>query len=98
MLNICTKCTVLSHDVIRLNKTYGEYVSRKENTKADSFVLQNEDESYKWDRKKIDPVKNEVNTENIKTEGNINTEQDYNKEEYVQKTINRVPLEKQEKK
>ena len=32
---------VLSLDLIWLNKTYGEYMSRKENTKADSYIIQN---------------------------------------------------------
>ena len=40
MLNIQTKRISLSSDVIWLNKTYIEYVSRKENTKADSYILQ----------------------------------------------------------
>ena len=48
MMNICTKCIVLSRYVIWLNKTYREYVSRKENTKADSYILKDEDESYNW--------------------------------------------------
>ena len=46
MLNICTKHIVISHDVIWLNKTYGEYVPRKENTKADTYIIQHDDESY----------------------------------------------------
>ena len=29
MLNICTKCILLSRDIIRLNKTNGEYETRK---------------------------------------------------------------------
>ena len=46
MLNLCTKHIVISHDVIWLKKTYGEYVPRKENTKADTYIIQNDDESY----------------------------------------------------
>ena len=81
MLNLRTKCIVLSHDIIWLNKTYGEYIPRKENTKADYYILKNEDRSYKLTHVKMDPFKNEKNTENVKTEENIKTEQDYNKEE-----------------
>ena len=62
-LNICTKCIVLSPDVIWLNKTYGEYVSRKENTKVDTYILKDEYESYNWYHILIDPLKNEVKTE-----------------------------------
>ena len=40
MLNIRSKHIVLSRDVIWLNKNYGEYVSRKENTKTDSYEKQ----------------------------------------------------------
>ena len=58
MLNICSKRTVPSRDAIWINKTYGEYVSRKEKTRADSYVLQDEDGSNNWDHVKIDPVKN----------------------------------------
>ena len=39
ILNIHTNCIVLSREIIWLNKTYGEYVSRKWNTKADSYIL-----------------------------------------------------------
>ena len=67
MLNLRTKNIVLNRDVIWLNKTYGEYVSRKENTKEDSYILKDEDASYKLSHIKIDHVNNEVKTENVKT-------------------------------
>ena len=65
-------------------------------TQRKKDILQNEDGFYKWAYVKIDPVKNEVKTENVKTEENVNTKLDSNKEEYVQKTINRVSFAKQE--
>ena len=58
MLNLCSKRIVLSRAVIWINKTYGEYVSRKESTNVDSYVLQEEDESNNYSRIKIDPVNN----------------------------------------
>ena len=57
MLNLCTKHIVLSRDIILLNKTYREYVSRKYNTKAEDYILQCEDDSYNWANIKIDHVK-----------------------------------------
>ena len=42
MLNLRTKRIVLIRDVIWLNKTYGEYISRKETTKMTSYILQDE--------------------------------------------------------
>ena len=63
MLNIRTKRIVLIRDVIWLIKTYGEYVSRKENTKANTYIFQDEYKSYKWGFVKTDTVKTEVNTE-----------------------------------
>ena len=69
-----------------LNKTYSEYVSRKYYTKEKSYILQHEEESYKWAYVKIDPVKTEdINTEYMKTEQHVNTENDYREEEDVQK-------------
>ena len=70
-------------------------MSRKENTKSHSYILQIQDESYKWDHVKIDPAKNEVNTENVKNEENVKTKQDYREEEDVQKTIKSVSVAKQ---
>ena len=64
---LCTKHVVLSRDVIWLNKTYGEYVSRKDHTKSDSFIIQDEDDSDKCSYVKTNPVNTEVNTEDIKT-------------------------------
>ena len=98
MLNIRTKHIILSCEVMWLEETYGEYVSRKENTKADSNILQNEYEFYKWAHVKIDPVKNEVNTENLKTEENVKTKQYSNKEVDLQNTAKRVSFTKQENK
>ena len=79
MLNLGTKRNVLSCDVIWSNKTYGQYVPRKENTNADSNFLKNEDESYRWAHIKINPVKNETNTENLKTKENVDTKKYSNK-------------------
>ena len=39
----------------------------KKNTKLDSYILQNEDELYKWAHVKLYIVNNEVNTEIAKT-------------------------------
>ena len=58
MINLHTKWIILSRDAIWLNKTYGEYVSRKENTKSYYYILQTEDDSYIWAHVKIDSVKN----------------------------------------
>ena len=41
MLNLRTKLIVLSRESISINKTYREYVSRKENNKANTCILQN---------------------------------------------------------
>ena len=81
-----------------VKKPNREYMSRKENTKSHSYILQIQDESYKWDHVKIDPAKNEVNIENVKTEENIKTEQDSNRKEDVQKTIKIFYFSKQESK
>ena len=43
MLNLRTKNTVLSCGILRKKKTYGEYISRKANTKADTYMLQYEE-------------------------------------------------------
>ena len=73
MLNLRTKCIVLSHDIIWLNKTYSEYVSRQEYTKSDSYILQSEYESHKWYQVNIDNFK----TEHIKIQQKFKTGQDY---------------------
>ena len=44
----------------------------------------------------MDPVNNEVKSENVKTEENVNTEQYFRDEEDVQKTIEIVYFAKQE--
>ena len=49
MLNLRTKFILISRDIIWLNKAYGEYVSRKENTNSDTYILQDEENSYNWD-------------------------------------------------
>ena len=46
MLKLRPKRIVLNHDIIWLNKTYREYISIKYNTKVDTCILQDEDESY----------------------------------------------------
>ena len=48
VLNLCTNCLVLSHDIIWIKKTYGKYVSRGENKKAGNYVLTDEDKNDKW--------------------------------------------------
>ena len=48
MLNIHKKLIVLSHGIIWPNKKYGEYVTRKENAKANNYMLQAEEYSYNW--------------------------------------------------
>ena len=58
MLNLHTKFIVLSRDIIWPKKTYGQYVSRKENTKSETYILQDEGKSYDWDHLKTDPVNN----------------------------------------
>ena len=49
MLNMCKECIELRRDVIWINKVYGEYVSRKEHNKDESYILHYEDKSDKWD-------------------------------------------------
>ena len=73
MLNLRTKRIVLSRDVIWLNKTHGDYVSIEENTKSNTYILQDKDGSYNWERIKIDPFKTKVKTKNEKTEENVKT-------------------------
>ena len=53
---------MLSNDIIWHNKTYGGFISGKENTKANSNILQYEDRFYNWYHIKIDPVNNESKT------------------------------------
>ena len=43
-------------------------MSRKENTKADYFILQDKYESNNWANRKIYPAKIEINTGNVKTD------------------------------
>ena len=96
MLNLCTECILLSHNLIWFKKTYGECVSRRENNKADSYILKNEGGYYKWSHVKNDPVNNEVKTKNVKTKENVGTKQYSNREEAVQNIFKRVSFAKQE--
>ena len=73
MLNLRTKCMVLICDVIWILKTYIWYVSRKQHTKEDNYILQDENNYYNLAHVKVDPIKNEVNNENLKTEETIKT-------------------------
>ena len=59
LLNLLTKLIVLIRDNIWLNKTYGEYVSRNYHIRSDSYILQDEDKSDRWDYIIIDPAKTE---------------------------------------
>ena len=77
MLNLLKIHLILSREIIWLNKTYGEYLPRKENTNTDTYILQDKDDPNNWAHIKIDLFNNEVSTENVKTEENVNTEQDY---------------------
>ena len=56
MLNLLTK--IYHTNLIN----YKAKVSRKENTKTNSNILQDEDESYNWAHIKIDPVNTEFKT------------------------------------
>ena len=70
-------------------KIYGEDLSRQEQTKADSYILQDEYKSDKWDHIKVYPFK----TEDIKSEQIVNTKQNSKRGEYVKdihKTIKTV--------
>ena len=40
MFDLCTKFIVLIHDITWMNKTCGEYISRPENYKYDSYILE----------------------------------------------------------
>ena len=73
MLNIRNRPIVQSCDGIQLKKTYGKYVSRKENTEADYYIPQIEDRFYTWAYVKIDPVKYEIRAKNVRTEERVKT-------------------------
>ena len=66
MLNLYTKRIILRRDFICLNKTYGDYVSRKYHTKAKMYILQDKKKSNKQAYIKIDPAMTEVNNEDVK--------------------------------
>ena len=71
MLNLHKKLIVISCDLIL--KTYVEYVSRQEHTKAGRYILWDE---YIYD--KNSPVSiDHVNIEDINNEQNFNTKQYY---------------------
>ena len=67
MLNLRMKSIMLIRDVIWMNKTHVEYASIKEGTKETIHILQDEYESYNWGHVKMDTVKIEVKTDNVKT-------------------------------
>ena len=60
-------------------KTYDEYVSRWEHEKCNRYILQDEECSDTWDHVKI----NLFNTEDVRTEQNVKTDQDSRWEEDV---------------
>ena len=60
ILNIYTKNIVQIHDLICMNITYGKYASRQKHTKADSYILPDEDKYNNWDNNEIDTVKTEI--------------------------------------
>ena len=66
MLNLHKQHILLIHEIIRMIKTYGEYLPRKESNKSNTYILQDEYDSYNWSNVKMDPVKTEVNTKNVK--------------------------------
>ena len=82
MLSLSTKHITISRDVIWMNKTHSECASRKETTKATSYILQDEDESNHWDYAKTYLFK----IEQVKTE-KVNTKQDCRGLENIRKTI-----------
>ena len=61
MLNLKTKCTLLSYDVIWPNKTYEKYISFIQHIKVNDYVIHYKVDSDKWSNIRIDPS----NTENI---------------------------------
>ena len=66
MLNLSTRRIVLRCDVIWIKNTT-ESTYQEKNTKASTYILQYKEESYNWAHVKIDPVKTEFKTENVKT-------------------------------
>ena len=65
IINLHTKDIVLIRDIIWLDKTHRYNVSIKENTKANAYIIQDEDESYNWAHVKPNPVNIEVITGNV---------------------------------
>ena len=97
MLDIHPKRIILRCDVIWPNKTYGDYLLKK-TTKATSYILQDKYEYDKQYHVKIDHFKTEVNTEDVKYQHNINTEQYPRGEEDVHNNIKAVSCAEQENK
>ena len=77
MFNIQKKIIVLSRDVIWLNKIHGEYIPRKETTKATSYTLCDKDEPNNRAYVKMNPLKTEVKTEDVRYEHTVKTNQEY---------------------
>ena len=72
MLNLHIKCVILSCEVIWINKTCGNYLSRHKNAKADTYVLQQKYDLKKWAKMNNYPVKTErVNTKQNHGENKI---------------------------
>ena len=82
MFDLCTNFIVLIHDIIWINKTCGEYISRTEHSKYDSYIIQDEGKSDKWAHINIDPL----NIEIVRINKIFKTNQYYTGEEYVLKT------------
>ena len=83
MLILRTKRILLSRDVIWLNKTYVEYVSKREHSKDESNNLQYKYQSTARANVKNDPTRTEVNTEYVKNKKSVDNKQDNREEEYV---------------
>ena len=89
MLNMRTEHIIISRDVIWKNKTYDEYLSKKENLKVTTYILHNEDNSDDWFYVRMYPIKTKVKTEDVKYEHNVNTEK-YLREKKTYGSINTV--------
>ena len=89
MLNMRTEHIIISRDVIWKNKTYDEYLSKKENLKVTTYILHNEDNSDDWFYVRMYMIKTKVKTEDVKYEHNVNTEK-YLREKKTYGCINTV--------
>ena len=54
MLNLQTKCTLLSYDFICPKKIYGNYISLIQHIKANDYILHYKDNYDKWYNIRID--------------------------------------------